>query len=96
MDIKNLVSIIFDKDDMEDEENSFISDYNLLKTIKHFANEFIIDLCVRSCSMNCIDLKTVEVKLDNNCIIVIIPDHIKKYINKKISQKEIIVKFKLD
>ena len=51
MDIKNLVSIIFDKDDMEDEENSFISDYNLLKTIKHFANEFIIDLCVRSCHL---------------------------------------------
>jgi hypothetical protein len=95
MNIKNLVSIIFDEDD-EEEPNYFLSDANLLKIIKHFANGIIIDLCTINGSINHIDLKTVDAKLDNDSIVIIIPDYIKKYINKKISKKEIIVKFKLD
>jgi hypothetical protein len=90
MHIKNIISSILDDD------SSIISDTNLLSFIKHFANEFLIDLCIRNGTMNCLDLKDVTTTMDKDIVIVNIPENIKKYLKKRMDKKEIIIKFKLD
>jgi len=96
MKIKELISTILDSEDGSISDFQFISDNNLLSLIKHFANELIIDICVRNDSCCSIDLRDVSVILENNIILINIPDYIKKHIKKRINRNEIIVKFKLD
>ena len=90
MDIKNIISSILDDD------SSIISDTNLLSFIKHFANEFIIDICIRNGKFNCLDLKDVNVTMEKDIIAINIPEYIKKYLRKRIGKNEINIKFKLD
>lgn len=91
MNIKKLFSAILDS---EAELN--ISDATLVCLIKHFANEFIIDLCVINGTHSSIDLKDISATLEKDTIVINISEYIKKYIRKRIKRNEIIVKFKLD
>lgn len=90
MNIKNIISVILD------DEDKVISDSTLLSFVRHFANEFIIDLCVRNGRFNCLDLKDVSVDMEKDVIVVNIPEYIKKYMSKTINKKEIVVKFILE
>lgn len=96
MKIKELFLTILDSKDGSVSEFQFISDNNLISLIKHFANELIIDLCLRSETCCSIDLKDISVILEKDTILINIPEYIKKHIKKRINRNEIIVKFKLD
>lgn len=93
MRLKELIASIFDE---EEEETAIVEKSVLLKTIKHFANELIIDLCIRNGCLCSMDLKDVDVELKDNTFTVIIPNYIKEYLKKRIDKTEIIVKLKLD